>query len=219
MANSAHFGGGRKIGSVNDAVVLLGFNSLRTLVLASGITGAFTYPPSFDRNLFWKSSFETAAICKWLAKSSSEDRETAFTCGMLCDIGTILMVITFPDEMGDILKAAAHGGDRSALEQASLGVTAQEVTAELAHRWRFPEEIVEALRWQHQPADSQDSKLAYLLHLTHFIHLNRVDLKADELCERFPMNIAEKAGVNSAKVLADIDDVFELESDMEGLID
>ena len=41
VANSAYYGGNRKIGSVNDAVFLLGFNAVRTLVLAAGITGAF----------------------------------------------------------------------------------------------------------------------------------------------------------------------------------
>lgn len=219
LANSAHFGGGRNISSVNDAVVLLGFNALRTMVLASGITGAFEYPQTFDKNLFWKSCFESAAIAKWLAQYGEQDRETAFTCGMLSDIGTILMVINFPEEMGNILKAAAQGADRDALEKATLNVTASEVTAELANRWRFPSEIVDALRWQHQPNDSDDSQLAYLMHLTNHIHLNRGDMDAEELSENFPVDIAQKAGLNSAKLLADIDQVINLESDLEGLID
>lgn len=219
LANSAHFGGSRNIGSVNDAVVLLGFNTLRTMVLASGITGAFDYPNTFDKNLFWKSSFECAAIAKWIAKFGDHDRETAFTCGMLSDIGTILMVINFPDQMGDILKAASQGADRSALEQSTLGVTAPEVTAELANRWRFPTSIVDALRWQHQPENSDGSPLAYLMHLTNHIHLNRVDMNAEQLSENFPVEIAQKAELNSAKILADIEEAINLESDLDGLLD
>ena len=47
-ANSAHYGGNRKVGSVSDAVFLLGFNAVRTLILASGMTGAFK-APEFSR--------------------------------------------------------------------------------------------------------------------------------------------------------------------------
>ncbi len=47
-ANSAHYGGNRKVGSVSDAVFVLGFNAVRTLVLASGMTGAFKAPEGFD---------------------------------------------------------------------------------------------------------------------------------------------------------------------------
>jgi HD-like signal output (HDOD) protein len=78
-ANSAHYGGNRKVGSVNDAVFLLGFNAVRTLVLASGLTGAFSAPEGFDIKKFWRDSFAVAAICKWMARYSHDDAETAFT--------------------------------------------------------------------------------------------------------------------------------------------
>lgn len=219
IANSAHYGGGRKIGSVNDAVVLLGINSLRTLVLASGITGAFSYPASFDKNLFWKNSFARATICKWLAKYTSLDRETAFTCGMLGDIGTIMMVTTYPEQMGDILKAAANGADRPALEAASLGITAQEVSAELANRWHFPSEIVDALHWQNTPAESGDCPLAYLLNLSNYFQQNRHIYTTEQLCKEFPLDIAKGAGLNTAKALAEIDDLLEMENDFDGMAD
>ena len=72
-ANSAHYGGNRKVGSVNDAVFLLGFNAVRTLVLASGLTGAFKAPEGFDIKKFWHDSFAVAAICKWIARYSHDD--------------------------------------------------------------------------------------------------------------------------------------------------
>ena len=219
IANSAHYGGGRRIGSVNDAVVLLGINSLKTLVLASGITGAFSYPASFDKNQFWNSSFERASICKWLAKYTSLDRETAFTCGMLSDIGTIMMVTTYPEQMGDILKAAAKGADRPALEMSSIGITAQEVSAELANRWHFPSEIVTALHWQNNPTQSGDCQLAYLLNLSNYLQHNRGIWTSEQLCKNFPLDIAEGAGLNAAKALAEIDELLEMESDFDVMAD
>ena len=57
MANSSKYGGHRTVGSVNDAVVLLGFNALRTMVLASGLTSAFPTPEGFNIKEFWVKSF------------------------------------------------------------------------------------------------------------------------------------------------------------------
>lgn len=138
---------------------------------------------------------------------------------MLGDIGTILMVIAFPKEMGDILKAATNGGDRAALEQACLGFTVQEVSAELANKWRFPSEIVAALRWKNTPDKSDGCPYAYLLHLSSYIQFNRHEVKTELLCENFPMDIAAGAGLNTAKALADIEDVLNLDMDAAGLVD
>lgn len=49
LANSARYGAGRRIASIDSAVVMLGIDSLKTLVIASGITGAFKDIPGFDK--------------------------------------------------------------------------------------------------------------------------------------------------------------------------
>lgn len=219
MANSSYFGSSRDVSSVSDAVIILGFNRLRTLVLASGITGAFDYPESFDKNLFWKSSFESAAICKSLAKYGSADAETAFTCGMLGDIGTILILTTFPEEMGSILEQTAKGANRRDLEQTAFDFTATEVSAGLAKLWRFPDAIVNALRWQDEPKNSDDSTYAFLLSISNFIQEKRIDLTHEQLCDTFPLALAKGANLNTDKLLKNMDSVIEVDSVMDGLLD
>ena len=49
LANSARYGAGRRIASIDSAVVMLGIDSLKTLVIASGISGAFKDIPGFDK--------------------------------------------------------------------------------------------------------------------------------------------------------------------------
>src|SRR6195952_5474729 len=68
LANSARFRGARESLSINDAATRLGFNTLRTLVLASAVTGAFKAGPSFDLKGFWLKTFQVAGICRLLAK-------------------------------------------------------------------------------------------------------------------------------------------------------
>ncbi len=53
LANSARFKGARESASIEDAAMRLGFNVLRTLVLASAVTGAFKSAPGFDLKVFW----------------------------------------------------------------------------------------------------------------------------------------------------------------------
>lgn len=219
MANSSYFGSSRDVSSVSDAVIILGFNRLRTLVLASGITAAFDYPKSFDKNLFWKNSFESAAICKSLAKYGSADQETAFTCGMLGDIGTILILTTFPEEMGNILEQATKGENREQLEQSTFDFTATEVSAGLAKLWRFPDTIVNALRWQNAAQNSDGSAYAFLLAISNFIQEKRIDLSSKELCEAFPLALAKSAGLNTDKLLKNMDSILDVDAVMDGLLD
>ena len=142
LANSAHYGVSRTIASTQDAVMLLGFDTLRTMVLASGLTGAFKAPEDFDIQQFWKNAFAIAALSKWLAKYTEDvDPETAFTCGMLHSIGQLLIQLVKPAEAKSISEAEELGGKRFSLEENMLGFTSEEVGAELAKRWKFPDEM------------------------------------------------------------------------------
>jgi len=158
MANSSKYGGHRNIGSVNDAVVLLGFNALRTMVLASGLTSAFPTPDGFNIKEFWVRSFGVASLCRWLAQYSEDtDPDIAFTCGMLHDIGGLLTHILVNEEAQEIDRVVEKGANRVEMEDSRLGFNFTDAGAELAHRWKFLEEIVDGIRHklQHQATDEE----------------------------------------------------------------
>jgi HD-like signal output (HDOD) protein len=169
-ANSAHYGGNRKVGSVNDAVFILGFNAVRTLVLASGMTGAFKAPEGFDLPAFWYNSFAVASTCKWLAKFSKDDAESAFTCGMIHNIGELLIHILLPEECKEIQKVVDRGARNSDIEKNYLGFNFPEAGAELAFRWKFPDAIVEGIRHQLAPLEATKfSRFAALISIADYI--------------------------------------------------
>ena len=97
LANSVRFRGVRPSTSIEGAAIRLGFDALRTLVLASAVTAAFRHNPSFDPRDFWQHSFDVASICRVLARQAGADPETAFTCGMLHSIGELLIRTAAPD--------------------------------------------------------------------------------------------------------------------------
>jgi HD-like signal output (HDOD) protein len=221
MANSAKYGGHRQIGSVNDAIALLGFNSLRTLVLASGLTGAFSTPDGFDIREFWKKSFSIASISKWLAKLTNEvDNEIAFTCGMLYDVGGLLTHILVNEKAMEVDRVVAQGADRIEMESNRLGFTYPEAGSELANRWKFPDDIVDGLRHQLAPYVSEDDykPLAGILFMAKYLYDNQ-DLDSETLIANFPFEHSAKLNLDIVTLLDNIEEIKTLDNGIEELLD
>jgi len=220
-ANSAHYGGNRKIGSVSDAVFLLGFNAVRTLVLASGLTGAFKAPEGFDIRRFWHDSFAVAATCKWVAKFSRDDLETAFTCGMIHNIGELLIHILMPVECADIQKAIDNGASSAESEKNYLGFDFADAGAELANRWKFPEAIVQGIRYQLNPSEAEVfPRLAGVINIALYINkMNESGADDDAILADFPTEIAENLNINLVKLMEKISETKELSSAIDELLE
>ncbi len=165
LANSARYGLPRQVASVDDAVVLLGFNALRTLVIASGVTGSTKDIPGFDKENFWKHSFTTAAIAKHFAKDINVNPETAFTCGMLHNIGELLLHVVLPNDCEAVDQVTQSGGNRSLTQKNRLGYDYADVGKGLAQTWKFPEEVVSAIGNQVEPDPAKDT-LASLIFIS-----------------------------------------------------
>ncbi|MES2823975.1 MAG: HDOD domain-containing protein [Pseudomonadota bacterium] len=219
-ANSAHYGGNRKIGSVNDAVFLLGFNAVRTLVLASGLTGAFKAPEGFDLPKFWHDSFAVAATCKWIARFSRDDSETAFTCGMIHNIGELLINILLPNECAEIKKVVNKGENEADIQKNVLGFNFPEAGAELANRWKFPDAIVKGIRYQLDPvAEETFPRLAGVISVAFYINaMNEQNADSATILAKFPSEIATKLGINIVKLMDKIEETKELGSAIDELL-
>ncbi len=220
-ANSAHYGGNRKVGSVNDAVFLLGFNAVRTLVLASGLTGAFKAPEGFDIKKFWHDSFAVAAICKWIARYSHDDAETAFTCGMIHNIGELLIHILLPNECAEMQKVVDKGARNVDIEKNYLGFDFSEAGAELAHRWKFPDTIVKSIRYQLDPHEAElFPRLAGVVNIALYINkMNEAGADSAAILASFPNSLATELGINLVKMMEKIEETKELATAIDALLE
>ena len=88
LANSSFYGMQNKVTTIQQAIAILGFNSVRTLVVAASITGCFPMDGSgaFDFKAFWRHSVGTALCAKGLARHMSVNPDQAFMVGLLHDI-------------------------------------------------------------------------------------------------------------------------------------
>ena len=106
LANSSYYHSSRSVGTVDDAVLMLGFMTVRTLVVSSGLTGSFKAMPGVDLKQFWRYSMHTAVIAKWIAKQVHGNSDFAFTVGLMHAIGQLLMHAAMPEQMLQIDKIA-----------------------------------------------------------------------------------------------------------------
>ena len=173
MANSPFYDYNCNVSSIEDVVIVMGFDAVRNMVLACILSDIVKVPDSFDRKAFWRASFQQAMIAKYIAELAELDGEMAFTCGILHNIGDVILYLYAPETAKNIKQAVKRGGDRTALEKNIIGVSSSDVGAFLAQRWKFPTPIISAIAQQNGPFNGGDpdvSCYAEILYLTAYIY-------------------------------------------------
>ena len=153
IVNSAFFGLPRRVVNAQDAVALLGLDTLKALVLSVKIFSQFDARRLRSLNLeaLWRHSAQVGVYARTIALSEKLPRtsqDEAFSAGMLHDIGKLVLAQNFPQEY-----AEAQNGSRPAaeIEQARFGASHAELGAYLLGLWGIDEAVVEAIA-RHHPA-------------------------------------------------------------------
>jgi len=221
LANSSYYHVSRSIGTVDDAVLMLGFMTVRTLVVSTGLTGGFKNIAGFDLKKFWRYSMHTAVIAKWLAKQKKMNSDFAFTVGMMHAIGQLVMHAAMPEKMLEVDKiAGALDARRFDVETNSFGYSFAEVGAELAVRWKFPNEFAIAIRSFPHPLDQEKmDPMAGIIHMAAwrsraFEH----NLNEEELQATFPADVAAQLNLSADLVISTMPGIVEMSEGLESLI-
>jgi putative nucleotidyltransferase with HDIG domain len=187
LANSSFYGLQRKVTTISQAISVLGFQSVRTLITATAVTGSFSTAPQskFDFQSFWRHAVGTAVCARSLARHVHVNQEYAFMAGLLHDIGRLVLVTDFPDEYNEVL---IHRGEHDCYlfeaELEVLGVCHAMVGGALAEHWKFPPVIQKAVALHHDPEARETGSLAAIVHVADAI-AHGLDLSADA-CDLVP---------------------------------
>jgi HD-like signal output (HDOD) protein len=166
LANSAQFGLPRGVGTLDDAITMVGMAKVRTLALGACLSESFPSLPDLDRKEFWRTSMACAGYAQWLATRLSIDGQLAWLTGMMLRLGELLIAQADPATLHEIEKLPHLPGVRWQREQRLLGFTEGQITAELARRWNFPMQMVQALQRSADPiTDQAFSRLGAVVHL------------------------------------------------------
>ncbi len=173
LANSAYFGLRRKVGSVRQAITLLGTRRVFEIAASAWFCKALPKQiPGYGINAksFWLHCIAVAALSEQLAKEAcTAPPDMVFTAGLLHDVGKLVLGSLLMSRSDDVL-AEIDTSQMSfvAAEGKVLGLDHNEVGEALATEWSLPREIGWAARWHHNPADAPeevDQELVDLVHL------------------------------------------------------
>lgn len=167
VANAAATGVRGSVTTLEKAVPLLGFNAVRSIVLATTVFDCFSRTPSdghaFDRLEFWKHSLAVACAARRLARArraAGLDPEDAFVAGLLHDIGKVALDTVFPKAYDRIAAQANQSrGDIADSERLILGADHTVAGRRLAERWRLPKNLQEVIWLHHLSPDTVPSSV------------------------------------------------------------
>lgn len=167
QANSALFRLLRPVHSARDAVMVLGFNRVRALVVAAAVQSRFPAPPGMDLERFWSYSFVAASVARRVCVPRRLDDNVAFTAALLHAVGELVMHQVMPEVMRDLDRTCPwYALERAGAEYQALGYAYAEVGAALAQHWRLPRLLVQAIEQHLAPLHRESADpLAAVVHL------------------------------------------------------
>ncbi|MBI4616228.1 MAG: HDOD domain-containing protein [Planctomycetes bacterium] len=182
LVNSSFYSLSRKISTINEAVVVLGFNTLKSLVLATSTRKFLERQLSgygYDKKGLWKHSISCAGGCKFLGRElglGDMVSEEIFVAGLLHDIGKLILGPMIEENMETFRKKVAEGASALDAEQAATGFDHAAVAGLILKKWKLSEELADVIVHHHAPAAAEvHPRRAAILHVTNFI-ANRLRL-------------------------------------------
>ena len=177
LVNSAFYGFPGRIATITQAIVILGFSTIRNVVLTTSVLKAFGKggTAGVDVGLFWEHSLLTGAIARALAMERKANFvEETFIAGLLHDMGRIVLSQKLPAEFEKVLKIKQEKGiPQLEAEQIALKLNHGDIGGWLAHKWNLPLPFVDVMRLHHFPlrileqqpgAQSDTVTLVFLVH-------------------------------------------------------
>ena len=158
LVNSAFYGFPQRISSLNSAIILLGFNVIKSLIISASI---FEVMESQDVEL-WEHSLGCAVVCNVLARHLGvKDPEEISTAGLIHDIGKVAIKMELPKEYEMITELSQEKKiPRLEAEQEILGLDHAEVGSWLAKSWNLPNKLVEPIACHHDPQLAREERVA-----------------------------------------------------------
>lgn len=175
LANSAFYGFGRKINTISQAIIVIGFNAVKSLAVGVSIFDKFyttVRGTRLDLNGLWMHSVATAECTRLISQRLRRGNlETSFICGLLHDLGKVAFISILPDDYQEAVAEATRLNRRLyEVEQEAFGVGHDALGAWVAERWHLPSDLVRCLHEHHNPAYAgQDAELVHTVGVADYL--------------------------------------------------
>ncbi len=174
VANSPLYGLPRRVSTIEFAIVILGFDHIKNIVVALSMIEAFKNHRSkrWDSKNYWEHSLLTASAAKRIADDLGYPKSSeVFTAGLLHDLGISIIQRYFFPEFNAICDMVEEQQIRYLnAEEKVLGLTHQEIGQMLATIWNLPQSLGDVIAHHHQPSRSEQNKvIASIIHLADYM--------------------------------------------------
>ena len=170
LVNSAFFGLRGRVGTIARAVVVLGFNTVRSAVLSVSVLEAFSgrgvWIEGFDIRRFWAHALAVAVTSRQMAEAlRAVPPEDAFTAGLIHDVGKLVLCQYFPDIFARVWDTSVTQGlSFFAAESRHSPLAHPGIGCLLARSWQLPEPLVRAVGMHHARPQSTEIPLWLVVH-------------------------------------------------------
>jgi len=214
VVNSAYYGLSRQITSIDHAVVFLGFNTIKNLALSIAAISMLPSNPlaGFDGQRYLVHSLTVAAVARRLALQLPDaEPNDCFIAGLLHDFGKVVVAQFMPAEFRRAMEMS-FWNDMAlhlALREA-VGVDHAAVGAMLAEKWRFAQDLVDTIRFQHEPDQNDTSMMACVFAANQIGKLLGCDLGGCIVAAPLPATVVARLGGKLDEVVARLGDLTPL---------
>jgi len=201
LANSAYFGIPSKVGSIRQAVILLGLKRLIQMVITACVSAIMDKPvPGYDLppGELWRHSIAVSVAAEGLVKELNADAaEEIFTAALLHDVGKLVLGQFVQDEYQQIETAISQGISFEMAEKIVLGANHADIGARILTKWSLPQEIINAVQFHHAPEDApQTNTMLDIVHVANFMSMMiGIGIGRDGLNHQPSAEVTERLGL------------------------
>jgi diguanylate cyclase (GGDEF)-like protein len=169
--NSSFYGRSQHVSTISHALVILGLQSVKTLVLGFSLVTNLSTSKSrgFKHIIYWKRSICAATAARTIAaRAGVVQQEEAFLAALLMDIGMLVLDQLLGEDYSRIHETIRSHAELPAAENAALQVTHADVAGYLAQQWKLPPLLTTPVQYHHDPekvSDPHVRKLTELINL------------------------------------------------------
>lgn len=220
LSNSAFYGRAKEVRTLKEAILLLGFKTLRSLVVASSTHSLYNTSGGENHNKLWEHTLAAAISSRLIAKECRHPNvEEAFIAGLLHDIGKLVFLQKKPTEYTEIIvKAEVSGRSFIEFEDEKFDFNHTDVGLLLLHHWSFPQVLSNAVFEHHHPIEIEEGGVAPLSFvidvgnmLAKKLDVGFKDYRPENLAE---MKSAQRLGLSEEtfeRIIEELKDQFESE--------
>lgn len=207
LANSAFYSFRARVKTISHAISLLGINLVTSLAIGANIFDSFTRGARSEAALIgklWTHSCGVGVLVKeiWRFRGQKEkEGEFAFLCGLLHDLGKVVLFRAYPDNYSRIFAVGKSLADPaiSAYENESYGADHAVVGEMLAKQWGFPQELVSVIRRHHDPLAAETPMINAVMLADFLAKELRIGYDGDHGLNREEAELRERLSISKAE--------------------